>query len=86
MYEIVLSESFRKELIKAVKGNDVLWRKVTKTLNFLSSDIKHPSLRLHKLTGRNNWSISISKSYRMIIQIDKNKILCNEFGTHDQVY
>ena len=52
----------------------------------LSKDINHPSLRLHKLSGRNNWSVSVSKSYRIMINLDNGIIFCVKSGTHEEVY
>lgn len=86
MYKIVLSEGFEKELRRKIKKDPELWNKVTKTLILLSSDVKHPSLRLHKLSGRNNWAVSISKNYRIVFNIEANIIFCIEFGTHKEVY
>lgn len=86
MYKIVLSESFEKELRKKVKKDPKLWSRVTKTLVLLSKDIKHPSLKLHKLSGRNNWAVSISKSYRIVFNIEADTVYCTEFGSHEEVY
>lgn len=86
MYKLVLSSRFKKELEKSVKGNLKLWEKVTKTLHLLSNNINHPSLNLHKLSGRNNWSVSVSKSYRLVFSIQKNTIFCTNFGKHEEVY
>lgn len=86
MYQVSLSPKFKKELEKEVRGDNKLWKQVTKTLHLLSIDVKHPSLRLHKLSGKNNWSVSITKSYRLIFSIEKNIIFCTKFGTHEEVY
>lgn len=86
MYEIVLSKKFDKELKKSIRNNPKLWKKVGKTLRLMSNDIKHPSLKLHKLSGGNNWSVSVSKSYRLIFNIFEDKIMCIKFGTHEEVY
>ena len=86
MYKLVLSKRFKEELEKNVKGDVILWKKVTKTLHLLSENINHPSLKLHKLTGRNNWSVSISKSQRIIFTIQKEIIFCTDFGKHEEVY
>ncbi|KKQ92754.1 MAG: hypothetical protein UU16_C0057G0015 [Candidatus Woesebacteria bacterium GW2011_GWA2_40_7] len=86
MYRIVLSENFQKELKKNIKKDPKLWSKVVKTLKFLSKDINHLSLRLHKLSGKENWSISVSKSYRIMFNIENDILFCAKFGTHDEVY
>ena len=86
MYEVVLPERFRKSWEKENKRNPKLWLKVRKTLRLLSSDIKHPSLKLHKLSGLEYWSVSIDKSYRIKIKITDKYIFCVKFGTHDEIY
>ncbi len=86
MHKIVLSKNFRRELERKVKQDPELWTRVSKTLILLAKDLKHPSLRLHKLSGKNNWSVSISKSYRIVLSIENGVIYCTKFGTHDEVY
>ena len=86
MYKVVLSERFQKELKKNIKKDPRLWQKVTKTLETLSKDINHPSLRLHKLSGKENWSVSVTKSYRITINIENDILFCSKFGTHEDVY
>ena len=53
-------------------------------------NINHPSLRLHKLSGRLNGlsSVSINVSYRITLELiiqDKDIIMIN-IGAHDEVY
>lgn len=86
MYKVVLSRDFQKKLKKTVKQNPRLWTKVTKTLVFISNDINHPSLRFHKLSGKNNWVVSVSKSHRIVFNVEGKTIYCIKFGTHDEVY
>lgn len=86
MYKIVLSRRFDKELKRKIRQDPKLWSGVTKALTLLSKDINHPSLRLHKLSGRDNWSISVSKSQRIVLNIEGKIIYCIEFGTHKEVY
>ena len=45
----------------------------------------HPSLRLHKLSGRLKglWSISIDKKYRILFEaLEDGNIVFNSIGTH----
>ncbi|MCX6704955.1 MAG: plasmid stabilization protein [Candidatus Woesebacteria bacterium] len=86
MYEVVLPSPFRRDWEKEAKRNPKLWAKVRKTLRLLSSDIKHPSLRLHKLSGLEYWSVSIDQSYRIKIRITDKYIFCIKFGTHEEIY
>lgn len=86
MYEVVLSRSFKKELGKQIKHNAKLRGKVEKTLLHLNTNINNRSLRLHKLSGTEYWSVSVNESYRMKIRIEDNYIYCLKFGTHKEVY
>lgn len=85
MYEVILSNSFKKELKKQVKKNPKLWNRVNK-MNLLNTNINHRSLKLHKLSGIGYWSISVTDSYRMKIKIEDKYIFCLKFGTHEEVY
>ena len=86
MYEIYFSRNFDKNLKRLVKNNLKLKVKIRKQINILSTDPKHPSLRLHKLSGENNWSISVTNDIRIIFTIEKNRVLLNRIGTHDEIY
>ena len=85
-YEIYISRNFDINLRKIVKSNAKLKFKIQKQIEFLSINPKHSSSRLHKLSGRNNWSISVTKSIRIVFTIENNRILLNRIGTHDEVY
>lgn len=47
---------------------------------------QYTALRLHKLSGKENWSISISSDIRLKFSIHRDTILCLDIGTHDEVY
>jgi len=86
MYQLFFSRRFDRNLRKIVKQNPKLKSKVQKQIMILSSNPKHKSLRLHKLSGSDNWSISITKDIRVIFSIENDKIFFNRIGTHDEVY
>ncbi len=85
-YELVLSAVFQKQTKKLVKKNPQLRTKIAKTLKLLSADISRPSLRLHKLAGENNWSVSVTGDIRIIIHFSGDKVFCTRIGTHNEVY
>lgn len=85
-YEIVLSAAFQRQVKRIVRKNPQVRSKVAKTLKLLSGDINRPSLRLHKLAGEHNWSISVTGDLRIIINFSQNKVFCTRIGTHDEVY
>ncbi len=59
-----LSPFIQKEIARIYKKDKKLATKIEKQILLLETNPKHPSLRLHKLSGRLNnlWSISITTS------------------------
>lgn len=87
--KIGFSPEAKKELARIKRKNPSLVKKIHKQLQLLSLDPKHPSLRLHKLSGnlKNFWSISITKNVRMIYQLkNDDHAYFVDIGTHDEVY
>jgi len=83
---VVASKQFISRLEKLLNRDNHIESRVTKTLELLRKNINYPSLRLHKLKGCDNYSISVNKSLRFIINIKENKIALLDIGTHDEVY
>jgi len=90
MYKIAITESYRKRAKKFFSRHSELLTQYEKVLMLLSVNPYHPSLRLHKLSGRlaGLSSISINISYRLIIHfIIKNDLIVPiDIGSHDEVY
>jgi len=86
MYQLIFSSAFQRQLKKLIKNNPKLKKRFAKILKYLNKEINHPSLKLHKLSGENNWSLSVSFNIRMIIHLEKNKVFCLRIGSHDEVY
>lgn len=84
--------SFSTELIgdlKRIKQRQPrLFRKIQKQLKLFKEDLRHPSLRTHKLKGNlsDEWSISIERNIRLIYFINDNMAIFFKIGTHDEVY
>jgi addiction module RelE/StbE family toxin len=86
---ILLSPFVNKELQRIKHKDKKLIEKIEKQLFLFQSNPKHPSLRVHKLTGKKEfaWSISITMSLRMVYQlVDDNTAYFIDIGTHDEVY
>jgi addiction module RelE/StbE family toxin len=83
-----VSSYAQRKFKKLAKTNPELSGKIDKKLNLFSKNPTHPSLRLHKLTGRKveEWSISIAEDLRLIFQRIEDGILVVDFGSHDEVY
>lgn len=84
--ELRFTTSFDAEYKKIIKGNAPLKKKIKTKLELLQANINHPSLRLHKLAGGLFWSISIDKSIRSLIIIEKEWIYVYHIGKHEDVY
>jgi addiction module RelE/StbE family toxin len=88
--DILYTESYLKRAKRFIKKHPELVSQYEKTLELLEINPYHPSLRLHKLTGKLSelYSISINISYRIAIYflIEKNTIIPIDIGSHDEIY
>ena len=79
---------------RLIRKNPQLRPSIAKTLQKLTEDAFHPSLKTHKLMGElsDAWSCSIDYNYRILFQFIDNSdnhsssILLLNLGTHDEVY
>lgn len=79
----------QKTIIQIYKKDRKLAGKIQKQIFLFESNPKHPSLRLHKLSGTldNMWSLSITMSIRMVYRlINHETAYFTDIGTHDEVY
>ncbi len=90
MYKLVETKTYMKKLKKFLKKNPQIMPKYEKTIVLLENNPYHPSLRLHKLSGKlqNFYSVSIDMNYRIIVDfiIIEDKIFLIDIGTHDDIY
>jgi proteic killer suppression protein len=89
-YELIFTESYTRRAVKFLKRHPALRNQYRKTLELLELNPKHPSLRLHKLTGllAELHSVSINISYRLTLEflVEGNTILPVNIGKHEDVY
>lgn len=89
-YQLVFTEQYTKRAIRFLKRHPELEQQYLKTLQLLEADPFHPSLRLHKLSGRLDGlhSVSINLSYRITLEflIHDCEIVPVNVGDHDSVY
>ncbi len=57
---IELTTRFNRELDRLLTKQPMILSRVEKTLELLSSDPRHPSLRLHKLSGKNTFAAAVN--------------------------
>ena len=90
MPEIVYTESYIRRAKRFIKRHPDLLGQYEKTLRLLELNPAHPSLRLHKLSGKLDdlYSVSINISYRITLEllIRKDTVIPVDIGSHDQVY
>lgn len=87
-YKLEIPEDYAKRLIKFLKKHKDITPKYVKVIRLLEADPFHPSLRLHKLSGKLNMlhSVSIDMQYRITIEfyMEDEKIIFVNIGTHDR--
>jgi len=78
-----------KRKLKEIQLKDIpLSKRIEKQLDLFLKNPRLKSLRLHKvsLEVKNSWSISITKSFRMIYTETDEEYYFYKIGTHDEVY
>lgn len=84
--KLVVSSRFAADSNKIILGRAKLGNRISKTLKLLLENPEHPSLRLHKVSGTNNYSIYVDMSIRIILHIKGEFIYLLRIGSHDDVY
>lgn len=89
MIKIVYTDKYNKKAKKFLKKHPDLVVQYEKTVELLELNPHHPSLRLHKLTGKLSdlYSVYINFTYRLSIEfiIQDEKIIPVDIGTHEEV-
>ena len=86
--KIEASTYYIRRYKKIIQNNPRLNKKVKDKLQLAITNLNHPSLRLHKITGRFDsvWSISIDMDIRVIFKLKNDLINLLDIGTHEEVY
>ncbi|NLG06357.1 MAG: type II toxin-antitoxin system mRNA interferase toxin, RelE/StbE family [Candidatus Pacebacteria bacterium] len=87
MIEISFSQNFYRKLKNIKRRNPELFKKINSQLLLFAENPRHPSLRHHKLKGKlqNSWSISVTKSFRLIYMVDEEYYFF-DLGFHSEIY
>jgi addiction module RelE/StbE family toxin len=89
---LLRSPAFARDLRSWLKSRPGMAASLEATLEQLSADAMHPSLRTHKLRGplAGCWACSASYDLRVVFEYvqhdEAEAILLLALGTHDQVY
>ena len=89
-YKLIFTEQYEKRLRKFIKKHPELLSQYEKTIRLLEANPHHPSLRLHKLSGKFSdlHSVSINIGYRITLELvlTEKEIIPIGIGSHDEVY
>lgn len=89
---LLRSPAFARDLRSWLKSRPGMAEVIESTLEQLSADASHPSLRTHKLRGSlaGCWACSAGYDLRIVFEYVPHEgaeaILLLALGTHDQVY
>jgi len=76
------TKRYQRSFRRLTKNNKPLGIKVIQTLNLYKNDPNHPSIRLHKLSNQNIWSISVNMRIRIIFVYYKDSAILLDMGDH----
>jgi addiction module RelE/StbE family toxin len=89
---LLRSPAFGRDLRRWLKTHPDTAASIEQTLEQLSADVAHPSLRTHKLRGAlaDCWACSAGYDLRIVFEYTEHEeheaILLLALGTHDEVY
>ncbi|MBI2196079.1 type II toxin-antitoxin system mRNA interferase toxin, RelE/StbE family [Candidatus Daviesbacteria bacterium] len=88
MKSLKFSTDVLRKLNEIQKKDNQLYKRILKQLELFQQNPKLKSLRLHKITReiKNSWSMSITKSFRIIYIETDEEYFFYKIGTHDEVY
>jgi len=89
-WQLIFTDQYNRRVAKFLKRQPNVETLYVKTLELLELNPHHPSLRLHRLSGKLEGlqSISINLKYRITIEIiiTESDIVLINVGDHDAVY
>ncbi len=90
IWQLIFTDQYNRRAAKFLKRHPDVETQYVKTLELLELNPHHPSLRLHRLSGKLEGlqSISINLKYRITIEIiiTESDIVLINVGDHDAVY
>jgi mRNA-degrading endonuclease YafQ of YafQ-DinJ toxin-antitoxin module len=89
-WQLIFTDQYNRRVAKFLKRQPNVETLYVKTLELLELNPHHPSLRLHRLSGKLEGlqSMSINLKYRITIEIiiTESDIVLINVGDHDAVY
>ena len=90
IWQLIFTDQYNRRAAKFLKRHPDVDTQYVKTLELLELNPHHPSLRLHRLSGKLEGlqSISINLKYRITIEIiiTESDIVLINVGDYDAVY
>lgn len=85
---IRLSSQFDSKFRKLLRRQPSLEISMQTALTLLMEDLKAPSLKAHKLSGKlkNQWAFWLTYKLRVVFKRKGDTIILINIGTHDEVY
>jgi len=84
--QLYFSGRFDRAFHKLTRKDKGLVDRVTKILDLLRKNPFHPSLKLHKLEGTDEYSVSVNYNLRLIFKWEDSNIYITNIGSHEEVY
>jgi len=86
LMEIRTTTHFDRNLAKKIRKNPQLKNKINNQISLLKENFRHPSLKLHKLSGKRaeEYSFWIEGNLRITFMTIDKKILFTDIITHDE--
>jgi mRNA-degrading endonuclease YafQ of YafQ-DinJ toxin-antitoxin module len=87
--KLVWGPKFNRAYKKMVKLHPDITQNLFDSLKLFVEEPFHPSLKTHKLGGalKGNFAFSLGYDLRVVFQfLDKDEVLLETIGTHDEVY
>ncbi len=89
MIDIVWGPRFKRAYKRKIKQYPEIKQQLSSALKLFIKDPFHPTLKTHKLGGqlKGNYAFSLGYDLRVVFQfLDKEEVLLETIGTHDEVY
>jgi len=83
---IFTTKRFDREQMALLKSHRLDRSRMQALFIRLAENPRHPSLRLHKLSGTSNYAISVTKDIRIIFNREDDMLFLSRIGSHDEVY
>jgi len=84
--KLIATARFNREFKALLKSHRLTESKAEKVLLILANNPRHPSLHLHKLSGTNNYAVSVDENLRIILNWEDDRLYLSRIGSHDEVY